>query len=236
MGKFWANEKFLVFSSIVLLLLFLGLIALFGSWIRILLGEPIPETVCPPPEITAEQRMALEEEIRSLNEALIDPTIREQDDCFLNPFNINLGLGLNHYQLGQHEESREAFTRALAEQEEAFVYALMAENEWQACRYQEARDHLEKAIELSPQNYDHHYRLIQLERDHLGADPERLDELYAAAVAATGSDRAYRGRAYFLEKRGEYQRAADVWRALWAIDPSQEEHYRSQVEWLESKI
>ncbi len=249
MSKFWLNEKVLVFASIIILLLFLGLISLFGTWMRMFLGEP--EIVCPPVEIAEEKRLELEERVVYLEglraelagievgEDGLPAMVADKDDpsCQLTLRDVHLAMGLTHHQLGNYQEAREALYATLAEDPiSSFAYSILADNEKRACRYQSARDYLVKAIEFGPDNYGYWESLIDLEEEHLGADFEELHQLYAQGAEAAGTERAFMKYAYFLEDREEYGLAIQAWMALLEVDPSYEERYLPRIEWLEGKI
>jgi len=92
-----------------------------------------------------------------------------------------------------------------------------------------------KAIEHKPTECDYWDRLIYLEQNYFVNNFKTLNNLYALAVEAVGTERAYSNYAFFLEDQERYEEAAEVWRDFLKIDPSQEDRYRPRVEWLESK-
>jgi len=248
MSKFWLNEKILILVSIVLLFLFLGCVSLFGSWMESWLDNRETVALCSIPEIKEEDRAALEKQALSLenfidnfNESGQDPEIcmiaeeLESGQCCLALYDAWIGLGTTYYRMGQYNKAKDSFLAAMEYKEDSFVYSLLSENEWSACRYSSARSYLGKAIEMEPDNYIYWEDLIKLEKEHFGAGFEELNDLYVLALESSQNERSFSGYAYFLEACQRYDQAAEVWRSFLEFDPSYEDHYRSRVEWLENK-
>lgn len=248
MSKFWLNEKVLVLASIVLLLLFLGCVSLFGYLMESWLNNRETVVLCSIPKIEKEDRIALEEQASSLEDFIANFNENEQDpetcmtiealedgQCCLTLYDAWLGLGTTYYHLGRYNKAKDSFLKASEYKEDAFVYSLLFENEWSACRYLSARSYLNKAIEIEPDNYLYWEDLIKLEKEHFGADFEELNDLYILALESSQNERAFSSYAYFLEECQRYDQAAEVWRSFLEFDPSYEDHYRPRVEWLESK-
>ncbi len=249
MSKFWLNEKVLVLCSILILLLFLGFIALFDSWMKIILAK-LETAECPTVQVNPADRIMLEDQIAVLIKSLddiSDQPDRASDACFfvsdgggsecrLTVYDIYLALGLAHYRLGRDQEARDYLYLALEEKQEPFIYGLLVENEWQACRYKAARNYLLKAIELDPGDYHSWQKLIRLEKEHFRADFKRLRFLYSQAVEAVNDEVAFTGYAHFLEENRHYSEAADLWQLFVEQNPVHRDLYQPQIDRLRSKI
>ncbi len=257
MSKFWLNEKFLILASIILLLLFLGCVYIFDSWMESWLDNRETVALCSVPGINEEERIALQEQaiylenfIANFGENDQNPEVSSTIDNFkgdqcgltlygggngLTLYDAWIGLGITYYRLEQYNKARKSLVTASQYEEDSFVYNLLSENEWAAGRYLSARSYLNKAIELEPDNYLYWEDLIRLEKEHFKADFNELNDLHILALKASQSERAFSGYAYFLEECQKYDQAAEVWRSFLEFDPSYEDHYRPRVEWLESK-
>ena len=239
MNKFWINEKTIVFSSIILLLLFLGLMALMDSWMgSLLLGTesiPAPKEDCSLPAIEIDEA-ELGERLIYLNGLLIDlPDEPTEDGCIPTPYDIYIEIGRIHSQLNDYPKAENAFLSALSEHEDDFVYSLLADNELRAGHYRQSKKYSLAAIDYRPDEYNYWDKLIYLEKNYLRASFKTLNSLYALAAETVGTEWAYSSHAYFLEDQEKYQEAAEVWQAFLETDPSQEDRYRSRVEWLKAK-
>lgn len=240
MPKIRFNETLLIVISVVILLLFMGLIILFGSFMKMFLGE-IPEPVaCPEIKVTEEERTNLEKQAGLLlklyqGEELSSEETELVNESCLHDYNITLALGLTYYELGEYQPAKDFFSLALTEREDAFIYDLMAQNELRHCHYQLAREYLLTALDRRPSEYSYWEKLINLEQKHFQADDQRLADLYQQGIEASGDQRSFTLYARFLEEREEYQEAANVWADLLVLHPQYQDHYGSRVEWLRAK-
>ncbi len=240
MSKIRFNENLLVLVSVVVLLLFMGLILLLGSFIKMFLGEAPEEVVCPEIQITEEERANLEQQATWLlklhqGEALAEEEAALINSSCLDDDNIALALGFTYYQLGDYQPAKDFLSLALIERDDSFVYDLMAQNELRHCHYQQAREYLLTALDRRPSEYSYWEKLINLEKKHFQADDQRLAELYQQGIEASDDWRAFTLYAHFLEGQEKYQEAADVWTGALVAHPQYQEHYGSRVDWLRAK-
>jgi len=103
MNKFWLNEKTLVFSSIILLLLFLGLVALMGAWMGALLPGVEPTSCypgeCLQPEIEIDEAK-LKKRIVYLDEILANlPLETREDGSPITTYDIHIEKGRIYSEL-----------------------------------------------------------------------------------------------------------------------------------------
>lgn len=240
MPKIRFSENLLILVSVVILLLFMGLIILLGSFIKMFLGEGPEEVVCPEIQLEEAARVDLEQQAALLlklhqGEELPEAEAALIDSSCLHDDNIALALGFTYYQLGDYQSAKDFLSLALIERDDSFVYDLMAQNELRHCRYQQAREYLLTALDRRPSEYSYWEKLINLEKKHLQADDRRLAELYQQGIEASGDWRAFTLYARFLEGRERYREAADVWTKALVAHPQYQEHYGSRVDWLRAK-
>lgn len=239
MSEIKFNETLLVFISICILLVFAGVIIIFGAFVQLFISEQ-SLSACPEIQLAEETKENLEGQAELLlklynrQELTAEETALVNQTC-LQDYNITLALGMTYLELGQYRPARDFLSLALTEREDAFIYDLMAQNEMAHCRYRPAREYLLMALEQQPEDYRYWERLINLEKNHLRANDQQLADLYQQGIEASGDHRAFRLYARFLEDKNRYQAAADVWTDLLVAYPQYQEYYESRIDWLRSK-
>lgn len=179
------------------------------------------------------QKAIIAESLESIAE--FDARGEENTRAYYNEYKI---LANAYVRIGDIRRAREAYLNLIKYSEDPVQdYIDLVALEEENGNYKEARSVLNAAVAENPTNFDYWNMLLEVERNHFGLEGEALEKKIQEAVKATdrstGSLVTY---AYFLEDKGDYQKALEYWREVAAQNPEYEAIYSEEISNLEALI
>lgn len=187
------------------------------------------------PNLTAEERKTVEDRIAAMQEKINNPPEGSTDD---EKYGWNMEAGAQKLVLGKFMEAKEYFLTASNLQPDNYtVYVALYQTFVNMTDYNSARDSIDKALSLVPNNADIWRKKIQLEKEKFNATNDQLEQLYTQAFESAGGNvdiaTVY---AQFLEETGDLKAAIEQWKNAVKAYPQGKELYQAEITRLEGLI
>jgi tetratricopeptide (TPR) repeat protein len=128
------------------------------------------------------------------------------------------------YQLRYPREKAIALYERAMEQfgDSATLYSAMGDTYKAMEEYEQAEEQYQRAIALEPGQFTHYLKLTTLYRYRMNAAPDQILSVFAAALQRLiiGSSDVYKERALYFESLGSYKAAAQDWKAVMQLEPT----------------
>jgi len=176
-----------------------------------------------------EQRMA--DGLKRLSEATTDE----------EKYELYLYLGQQKYGLGKYAEAKDYYKNAeqYNPNREYGVYTLLYQVELDMRDNQAAKKSILTALELGHKVADNWLKYIILEKDRLGADNDRLIQIYQDAFSATagtvGEINIVTSYAQFLESIGQLDKSIQNWEKATVLYPERKAVYEAEIDRIQKK-
>lgn len=104
----------------------------------------------------------------------------------------------------------------------ATVYAAIGDTYKALELYTEAEEQYQRAITVEPGQFTHYLKLATLYRYRMQVPPQQVLAVYATALErlVIGSPDIYKDRALYYESLGSYAAAAEDWKAVMQLEPT----------------
>lgn len=147
-------------------------------------------------------------------------------------YKLNLHIGAQYYGLGEYQKARDSYkvaTQAMPDNATPWAELFLAENSMRD--YENARTHLQKAIDLNPGAPQYWRWYIDLEREQFAATNLQLETIFIEALQKTGeSVDMIALYAVFLEKqKSNLAEAVVQWKKAIDKNPAQKSEYEAEI-------
>lgn len=185
------------------------------------------------PNLTVEEVALMNQRVADIQKKLDMASSDEEK------YKAHMQLGFEYLPLGEYEKAREQYLKAssiLPDNPTPWAELYVVERNMQD--YENARFHLEKAIELNPVNVQYWRWRIELERDYFTASNDMLDALHKEGLDKTGQNIdmivLY---AYFLEERkNDLLGAVQMWKKANELNPEDKVIYDEEITRIQEKL
>lgn len=212
-------------SAIVIVLLVLIVGAFFIVWYPKYQYEKSLITY-KDPKLTQQEKQVFLDRIAEDQKQLDNNKLSNEDR-----FKYTVDMGVQFYALGEYKKARDAqllASKLLPGNPTVWAELFRAENEMHD--YQNAEDHLQKAITINPASTNYWRWLLELEEGPLHLSNDRLKQGYEEALKATNSHvNILILYAKFLEKIGDLPGAVQQWKKAIEVNPEGKSTYEAEI-------
>ncbi len=182
--------------------------------------------------LTDQEKQASNERISVLENKLKAANKEEEK------YTLELQLGFEYFAIGEYSKSRSHHLEASKIMpQNPTPYAELYVVESSMGDYENAKRHIQKAIELNPSNAQYWKWIITLRTDIFKDSPDEIKNYYIDALAKTNSHvdilTAY---AQFLEKQGDVVSAVAQWKKAKEINPEQSTIYDTEITRIQNML
>lgn len=146
-------------------------------------------------------------------------------------YKLRMQIGFEQYALGEYAKARSSYLEAnklMPTNPTAFAELYVVESAMGD--YENAKRHLQKAIEINPSNAQYWRWIITLRADAFQDSPEELKKYYLDGLEKTRDHvDIVTMYAQFLEKQGDVVSAVAQWKKAIELNPDQKDVYQAEI-------